>query len=180
MPWRHVREWRYSSTILDLCTRWRWVVSFTLRPLYILGNNLWCPLDRRLCGPQSRSGRCAEENSLAPTWNWTQTLQPVARLYTDWAIPAPIKQISKTIHIYTDIVTSIWIDKSNTSGSLPPQICLISSMEALLVMIFSSEIAAEEKESDCEKWQSSNWQTDLHKWLKLICVNNSLHIALVR
>jgi hypothetical protein len=29
-------------------------------------------------------------------------------------------------------------------------------MEALLVMIFSSEIAAEEKESDCEKWQSSN------------------------
>jgi hypothetical protein len=30
-PWRHVRESRYSSTILDLSTRWRWVVS----PLYI-------------------------------------------------------------------------------------------------------------------------------------------------
>jgi hypothetical protein len=24
-------EWRYSSTILDLGSRWRWVVSFTLR-----------------------------------------------------------------------------------------------------------------------------------------------------
>jgi hypothetical protein len=29
MPWRIVWEWRYSSTILDLSTRWRWVVSFT-------------------------------------------------------------------------------------------------------------------------------------------------------
>jgi hypothetical protein len=34
MPWGHIREWRYSSTILDFGTRWRWVVSFTPRPLY--------------------------------------------------------------------------------------------------------------------------------------------------
>jgi hypothetical protein len=27
-------EWRYSSTFLDLGTRWRWLVSFTLRLLY--------------------------------------------------------------------------------------------------------------------------------------------------
>jgi hypothetical protein len=27
-------EWRYSSTFLDLDTRWRWVVSFTPLPLY--------------------------------------------------------------------------------------------------------------------------------------------------
>jgi hypothetical protein len=27
-------EWRYSSTILDLGTRWRWVVSFPPLPLY--------------------------------------------------------------------------------------------------------------------------------------------------
>jgi hypothetical protein len=25
MPWRHVGEWMYSSTILDLGTTWRWV-----------------------------------------------------------------------------------------------------------------------------------------------------------
>jgi hypothetical protein len=30
-------EWRYSSTILDLGTRWRLVVSFTPMPLYPLG-----------------------------------------------------------------------------------------------------------------------------------------------
>jgi hypothetical protein len=27
-------EWRYSSTILDLGTGWRWVASFTLLPFY--------------------------------------------------------------------------------------------------------------------------------------------------
>jgi hypothetical protein len=29
-----MNEWRYSSIILDLGTRWRWVVSFTSLPLY--------------------------------------------------------------------------------------------------------------------------------------------------
>jgi hypothetical protein len=29
-------EWRYSSTILDPGTRWRWVISFTPRPLCIV------------------------------------------------------------------------------------------------------------------------------------------------
>jgi hypothetical protein len=34
MPWRHMGEWRHSSTILDLGTGSRWVISFTLVPLY--------------------------------------------------------------------------------------------------------------------------------------------------
>jgi hypothetical protein len=29
-----MEDWRYSSTILDLSTRWRQVVSFTLKTLY--------------------------------------------------------------------------------------------------------------------------------------------------
>jgi hypothetical protein len=37
IPWRHMGEWRYSSTFLDLGTRWRWVVSFTHLPLYPRG-----------------------------------------------------------------------------------------------------------------------------------------------
>jgi hypothetical protein len=41
--------------ILDIGTR-RWVVSFTPRPLYSKGKNPRYPLDRRLGGPQSRSG----------------------------------------------------------------------------------------------------------------------------
>jgi hypothetical protein len=35
MPRRHMREWRYSSTILDLGTSWRWAISFTPQPLYL-------------------------------------------------------------------------------------------------------------------------------------------------
>jgi hypothetical protein len=59
-PWRHMGELRYSSNILDLGTRWRWVVSFILRPLYPR-----YPLGRRLGGPQSRSGSCGEEKNVS-------------------------------------------------------------------------------------------------------------------
>jgi hypothetical protein len=37
-------EWRYSSIILDLSTRWRWVVIFTPRPLYLRGKSPRHPL----------------------------------------------------------------------------------------------------------------------------------------
>jgi hypothetical protein len=37
------------------------VVSSTPRPLYPQGKSPWYPLDRRLGGPQSRSGRGGEE-----------------------------------------------------------------------------------------------------------------------
>jgi hypothetical protein len=37
-----------APRILDPGTRWRWVVSFTHRPLYPPGKSPWYPLDRRL------------------------------------------------------------------------------------------------------------------------------------
>jgi hypothetical protein len=52
--------------ILDLGTRWRWVVSFTPQLLYPQGKSPWYPLDRRLDGPQSRSGRGGEEKNSHP------------------------------------------------------------------------------------------------------------------
>jgi hypothetical protein len=55
-----------APRILDLGTRWRWVVSFTVRPLYPQGKNPWYPLDRTLGGPQSRSGRGGEEKNSQP------------------------------------------------------------------------------------------------------------------
>jgi hypothetical protein len=70
--------------VYDLGTSWRWVVSFTPRPLYSRGRSL---LDRRLGGPQSRPGRRGEEKILGPTGTW---IQPVASRYTDYAIPADI------------------------------------------------------------------------------------------
>jgi hypothetical protein len=48
MPWRHIWEWRYSSTILDLSTRWKWVVSFTPQPLYPWVRSPRYPLDWKL------------------------------------------------------------------------------------------------------------------------------------
>jgi hypothetical protein len=55
----------YSSTFLHLATRWRWVVSFTPLKLYPRGTSPQYQLDRRLGGPQSRSGCCGEEKKLA-------------------------------------------------------------------------------------------------------------------
>jgi hypothetical protein len=37
-----------APPILDLGNRWRWVVSFTPRPLYPQGKSPWYLLDRRL------------------------------------------------------------------------------------------------------------------------------------
>jgi hypothetical protein len=59
-PWRHMGEWRYSSTIRDLGS------SFTPWPLYLRGKSPWYPLDRRFGRPQSRSGRCGVEKTVLP------------------------------------------------------------------------------------------------------------------
>jgi hypothetical protein len=42
------------------------VVKFTPPPLYPQGKKPWHPLDRRLGGPQSRSGRGGEEKNSQP------------------------------------------------------------------------------------------------------------------
>jgi hypothetical protein len=49
------------------------VVSFTPLPLYPRGKSPRYPLDRRLDGPQSRSGRRGEEKILDPTGTRTPT-----------------------------------------------------------------------------------------------------------
>jgi hypothetical protein len=75
---------------LDLGTSWRWVVSFTPLPLYPWGKSPGT-LDRRLGGPQSRSGRRGEENILDPTGTRNSdpsVVQPVVSRYTDYATSA--------------------------------------------------------------------------------------------
>jgi hypothetical protein len=59
-----VLSYIYSSTILDLGTRWRRMVSFTSRPLYSRGNSPRYPLDRRLGGPQNWPGPCVVGKNL--------------------------------------------------------------------------------------------------------------------
>jgi hypothetical protein len=61
-----------APRILDLGSSWKWVVSFAPRPLYLQGKSPRYPLDRRLGGPRSHSGRGGEEkNSKPPPGNRT-------------------------------------------------------------------------------------------------------------
>jgi hypothetical protein len=53
-----------APLILNLDTRWRWVFSFTPQPL-THWKEQQCPLNRRLGGPHSLSGRF-EQKSLSP------------------------------------------------------------------------------------------------------------------
>jgi hypothetical protein len=48
VPWRHVGEWRYSTTILDLSTGWRWVFIFMPWLLYPWRKSPQYSFDRRL------------------------------------------------------------------------------------------------------------------------------------
>jgi hypothetical protein len=94
MQWRLMEEWRYSSTLLDLGTRWKWVVSFRPLPLYIRGKNTRYSLDRRVGAPQSQSA-CWEEKNLGPSGNRTLAIKPVACRYTNWDI-----KHTATVHMY--------------------------------------------------------------------------------
>jgi hypothetical protein len=62
-----VELWLHS--FFDFGTRWRWVVSFTARPLYLQGKSPCYPLDRRLGEPQSRSEHGGEEKISSPCQN---------------------------------------------------------------------------------------------------------------
>jgi hypothetical protein len=83
--------------ILDLSTRWSWVVSFAHRPLYPKENSPWYPLDRRLGGPQSRSGRGGKGKNSQPLPGLEPPImQPVTQgyiteLYRHQPIQNPIK-----------------------------------------------------------------------------------------
>jgi hypothetical protein len=76
------------KTILDLVTRWRWVVSFKTRPIFPGKRNAdthWIGAGRtpELVWPLRR-----KEISYS-FWQSYSGLQHTARRYTDWAIPAP-------------------------------------------------------------------------------------------
>jgi hypothetical protein len=101
MPWRHIGKWRYSSTILGLTSRWRWVVGFMFQLLYPWGKSPWYSLNRMLGEPQSRSGCYGEEKNLVPARNGTLTVQPVARYCTDWDIPTFVQPYLYCTDVYT-------------------------------------------------------------------------------
>jgi hypothetical protein len=58
----------------------------------------WYSLDRRLGGPQNRSGRCGEEKHFAPAGNPTPAVQPVAR--RDATDTGDKNGVSSTSHLF--------------------------------------------------------------------------------
>jgi hypothetical protein len=66
---------------------YRWVVSFTPRPLNPQGKSPRYPLDRRLIGPQNLPRRCGVDINLLPlAENRALAIQPVALRCADWAV----------------------------------------------------------------------------------------------
>jgi hypothetical protein len=107
--WRNMEEWRCSS-ILDVYTRWRCVVSLMPLPLYPQGRSLYCPLLRRLGGPQSWSGHWNRDKSLVPAGNRNTGLQPVAisELEIGYRLSLWILNYSRLMTIFTSL-SLIWI-----------------------------------------------------------------------
>jgi hypothetical protein len=73
------------------------MVSFKLRSLYSQGKSTWYPLDRRLGGPQSRSGSGGEEkNSQLLLGLEPMIIQPLAQRYaTELSWFPPFANVAK-------------------------------------------------------------------------------------
>jgi hypothetical protein len=56
----------HGGVEVDLVTRLRRVVSFTLLTLNPGGNRIWYSLERRLCEPQNRHGLYGRSQNFAP------------------------------------------------------------------------------------------------------------------
>jgi hypothetical protein len=95
-------EWGIAPPILDLGTRWRWVVSFTPRPLYPQGKSPCHPLDRKLGGSQSRSGHSDEKKNSQPLPGLKPPIiQPVAQRYATepfWLLHIGFSYVKVTEH----------------------------------------------------------------------------------
>jgi hypothetical protein len=92
------------------------MVSITPRPLQRRGKSPWYTSDRRLGGPQSRSGRRGKEKNLTPHQDShsDQPVQLVASRYTDWTIQAPLYIclcvcVSVYLSIHSSIQPSLWL-----------------------------------------------------------------------
>jgi hypothetical protein len=60
---RRMEEWRYSSTTLDLDTGWRWVVTFTPRPLPVpVGQEAGCAPELVWTPWKGETSPCRESN----------------------------------------------------------------------------------------------------------------------
>jgi hypothetical protein len=89
-----MREWTYSSTILDL--RIRWICGqFQAPSLYSRGKSPQYPLIRRLGGTRKWSGRCEIEKRLLPLL----AIKPPP--FNPWPVDIPNEQAFYTKQVKT-------------------------------------------------------------------------------
>jgi hypothetical protein len=70
-------------------------------------------LDRRLGGPQNRSGCSGKEKNLSPAGIQTQAAHPIASRFTDWAQRMHVKQMTvapKPWHVRFEAVTAVLVE----------------------------------------------------------------------
>jgi hypothetical protein len=80
-----------APRILDLCTKWRWVVRFTPRPLYPQGKSPGTHWIGGVVGPRAVLDTVVKRKIPSPRRESNSRIpivQPVAQRYTDWAIRA--------------------------------------------------------------------------------------------
>jgi hypothetical protein len=88
-------DWRYNSTILDLVTRWRWVVSFI--PGERAPSTRWL---RGWVGPRAGLHAVKNRKPSCPCRELNPGRPAVVRRYTDWVIAIPAQEIPFIIHWY--------------------------------------------------------------------------------
>jgi hypothetical protein len=104
-----------APCILHLGTRWRWVVSFTPRPLYPQGKNPLYPLDKTLGEPKNSSGHGGEEKSSQPLpeiepWNPNHPASSLVAILTD----RPCHKLSPVEISINDLRTGLLISMSRS------------------------------------------------------------------
>jgi hypothetical protein len=102
MPWRRMGgEEVVLLLILNLGTRWGWVVSITPRHALLPGKWPRVPIGQEAgWAPEPVWTQGLEEKSSASVGDRTPFVQFVVRYYTDWATPAPLSFTPLVINYY--------------------------------------------------------------------------------
>jgi hypothetical protein len=118
-------EWRYSSTILVFCTRWRWVASFMPWPLCCWGKSPQNPLDRRLVVPRASLVTVEKRAISSPSWDSNPSLACSLPLY--WlSQPCMCHNEEKNV-ISLFVLEKLLSSASNSVSAMPVSRCVIWS-----------------------------------------------------
>jgi hypothetical protein len=145
MPWRLMGKKRYSSTILYLGTKWRSVISCTLRPLYSRENRRRYPPAGGCVDPRARLGDiekrkilpCRDSNlgrparSLSlyrlsyPDWNWLFETQSGRKF--------SLSHLMMETH---PIPETLCLNKLQTTDKIQVTAMFVQSRRGMKIMIF--------------------------------------------